>query len=78
VKKEVEADQDFLRRWQEELESQLLTNPTETWSEAGAKAQHLIIVYARTTEAQDARRQKLIYRALCDLARMIDKESERT
>lgn len=70
-----EADQEALRRRQEELEAQLLAEPAETWPEAAAKAQYLLRLYASTNEAQDARRQKLIERALGDLARLIERES---
>ena len=36
------------------------------------KAQYLIRRYSETAEAQDARKQKLIQRALGDLARLIE------
>lgn len=71
--KEFEADQEALRRRQEELETQLLAEPAETWPDAAAKAQYLIRLYANTTEGQDARRKKLIRRALGDLARLMDR-----
>lgn len=74
--KEFEAAQEALRRRQEELEAQLLVEPAETWSEAATKAQYLIRLYAQTTEGQDARRKKLIDRALGDLARLMDRDSE--
>jgi hypothetical protein len=73
---EFEADQEALRLRQAELEAQLLAEPSETWPEAAAKAQYLIRRYAATAEAQDARRQKLIERALSDLARLIELEKE--
>ena len=72
--KEFEADQEALRRRQEELEAQLLAQPAETWSEAAVKAQYLIRPYAYAAEAQDARRKQLIERALGDLARLIERE----
>lgn len=74
--KEFEAAQEGLRRRQVELETQLLAEPAETWAEAGAKAQYLIRLYAQTAEAQDARRRKLIDRALGDLARLMDRDSD--
>lgn len=74
--KEFEADQESLRRRQEELETQLLAEPAETWSEAAVKAQYLIRLYAQTAEGQDARRQQLIERALGDLARLMDRDTE--
>jgi hypothetical protein len=74
--KEFEAAQESLRRRQEELETQLLAEPAETWSEAAAKAQYLLRLYAQTAEGQDARRRKLIERALGDLARLMDRDIE--
>ena len=74
--KEFEADQESLRRRQDELEAQLLAEAAETWSEAAAKAQYLIRLYAQTPEGQDGRRQKLIERALGDLARLMERDSE--
>lgn len=73
---EFEADQEALRLRQAELEAQLLAEPSHTWPEAAAKAQYLIRRYAETAEAQDARRQKLIERALSDLARLVEHEKE--
>ena len=73
--KEFEADQEALRRRQAELEAQLLTDPATTWREAAIKAQYLIRRYADTSDAQDARRQKLIERALGDIARLIEDDS---
>lgn len=71
-----EADQEALRLRQAELEVQLMAEPSETWPEAATKAQYLIRRYAATAEAQDARRQKLIERALSDLARLIGRERD--
>lgn len=76
--KDFEADQESLRRRQEELETQLLAEPAETWPEAAAKAQYLLRLYAATNEAQDGRRQKLIERALGDLARLMDRDGEQS
>ena len=72
--KDFEADQKALRLRQDELEAQLLAEPAADWHEAAVKAQYLIRRYAETAEAQDARRQKLIRRALSDLARLISGE----
>ena len=76
--KDFEAAQVSLRRQQEELETQLLAEPAETWAQAAAKAQYLLRLYAHTSEAQNALRQKLIERALGDLARLMDRDSEWT
>lgn len=70
--RDFEADQEALRRRQEELETQLIAEPAVTWPQAAVKAQYLIRLYAATPEAQDARRQKLVERALADLARLLD------
>lgn len=72
--RDFEADQEALRRRQQELEVQLLAEPAETWADAAAKAQYLIRLYANTPEGRDARRQKLIERALGDLARLSERE----
>jgi hypothetical protein len=72
--KDFEADQSELRKRQEELETQLLAEPARTWNEAAARAQYLIRRYAETAEAQDARKQKLVARALGDLARLMGEE----
>jgi hypothetical protein len=40
--------------------------------EVGAKARYVILLFARTAEAQDARRQKLIACVLDDLARLAE------
>lgn len=74
---EFQADQEALRRRQEELEKFLLAAPAETWPEAAAKAQYLIQLFAATPEAQDERRKKLIAHALDDLTRLCDREKER-
>ena len=73
--RDFEADQYELRKRQEELEAQLLAEPARTWHEAAARAQYLIRRYAETAEAQDARKQKLVARALADLARLMEDET---
>jgi len=72
--RDFEADQDALRRRQNELETQLLAEPAETWLDAAVKAQYLIRLYAETAEGRDDRRRKLIERALGDLARLMDRD----
>ncbi len=73
--RDFEADQHELRKRQEELEAQLLAEPARNWHEAGARAQYLIRRYAETSEAKDARKQKLVARALGDLARLMEDET---
>jgi len=75
---EVQADQAALRHRQEEFERLLLAAPAKTWSEAAAKAQYLIQLFAATPYAQYPRRQKLIASVLDDLARLSDGENERS
>ena len=48
---EFESDREALRRRQEELETQLLASPAETWAEAASKAQYLIRLYAATAHS---------------------------
>jgi len=69
------ADQAASRRRQEERE-RLLDAPTDTTQAVAAKAQHLIELFAATTEAQDPRRKKLIAQALDGLARLRDRAVE--
>lgn len=72
-----QADQEALRRRQEELENQLLAAPAQSWPEAAAKAQYLIGLFALTADAQDPRRKELIAHALDDLARLCQREEEK-
>lgn len=67
---EVQADRAALQARQDELESLLAAAPSATWAEAAAKARFLLQLFAATSEAQDARRQKLIASVLDDLARL--------
>ena len=67
-----EEDQEAFRSRQQELETQLLAESARTWTQAAVKAQYLIRRYAETQEAQDARHQKLIERALADIARLLE------
>ncbi len=53
-----------------ELGAQMLAMPARTWPEAMEKAQFLLRRYSATPEAHDARIQKLIRRALSDMARL--------
>lgn len=69
---EVQADQQALRRRQEEFERYALAAPSTTWPEAAAKARYLIQLFAATPEARDGRRQELIATVLQDLARLSD------
>ena len=69
---DVRIDQAALRDRQEELESFLDAAPAVTRAEAAACARYLLQLFAATPEAQDPRRQRLIARALDDLARFAE------
>lgn len=69
---EVQINQAALRDRQEELESFLDAVPAATRAEAAACARYLLQLFAATPEAQDPRRQRLIVRALDDLARFAE------
>jgi hypothetical protein len=69
---DVQVDQAALRDRQEELENFLDAAPAATRAEAAACARYLLQLFAATPEAQDPRRQRLIARALDDLARLAD------
>ena len=69
---QVQADQTSLRNRQEELEKFLDAAPAATRAEATACARYLLQLFAATPEAQDPRRQRLIARALDDLARFAE------
>lgn len=72
--KSVQADQEALRRRQEDLEAQLLTEPSASWAEAAVKAEYLIRLYGATLDGADHRRKELVDRALADLARLLEQE----
>jgi len=67
---EVEANEAALRCRQDELESQLLAKPAESWHEAAEKARYLLNLFAATPAAQDPRRRKLIASVLKDFRRL--------
>jgi hypothetical protein len=69
---DVQADQAALRDRQEELENFLDITPAATRAEAAACARYLLQLFAATPEAQDPCRQRLIARALDDLARFAE------
>ncbi len=67
---DVEADAKALRVRQEELEKQLITEPSGTWAEAAEKARYLIGLFALTSAADDPRRKRLIENVLADFDRL--------
>lgn len=56
----------------------MLAEPARTWIEAMEKWRFLLDRYAATPDAQDARIQKLIERALGDMARLKKREERET
>lgn len=67
---EVEANENALRRRQDELEAHLIAAPAANWQEASAKARYLLNLFAATLAAQDPRRQKLIAAVPADFDRI--------
>jgi hypothetical protein len=72
---EVAADQDALRQRQEELETQLIAAPANSWTDAAEKARYLLRLFAATPTAQDPRRQRLVASVLEDFARLTEAEA---
>ena len=75
---EVQADQLALRVRQEEFERYLLAAPATTWSEAAAKAEYLIRLFAASVDPRDALRQRLIANSLDELARLAERDGKGT
>jgi hypothetical protein len=67
------ADQEALRTRQAELEDLLAAAPAADWSEAAEKARYLLGRFARSLDASDLRRRKLIDRVLADFDHLLDK-----
>ena len=66
----VEANENELRRRQDELEAHLLAAPAANWRDAADKARYLLNLFATTPAGQDQRRQKLIAAVLADFTRL--------
>ena len=66
----VEANENELRRRQDELEAHLLAAPAANWRDAADKARYLLNLFATTPAGQDPRRQKLIAAVLADFTRL--------
>lgn len=67
---DVEANEEALRRSQDEVERQLLARPAESWQEAADKARYLLSRYATTSTGGDARTRTLIKAVLQDFDRL--------
>lgn len=74
--RDILANQQTLRKSQEDLEGFLLEAPAKTWSDAGLRALYLIQVFASTAEAQDVRRKQLISQTIDSLTLLCTNETE--
>ena len=59
-----------------ELDAALKAGPARSWTEAADKVRFLLDRFSAAPEARDARIQKLIGRAMGDLARLRKREEE--
>jgi len=73
LRSEVEADQKALRTRQAALEDLLAAAPARDWPEAVEKARYLLGLLARSMDASDLRRRRLIERVLADFDHLLDK-----
>ena len=69
---EVRADQDALRKRQNELEKILRTAPAKTPHDVALKARYLIQLFAATADGGEPRRKKLIRETLEELDSFFD------
>jgi hypothetical protein len=67
---EVRANESELREKQEQLETQLTSDPAANWHDAAEKAIYLLALFAETPAGQDPRRRKLIAAVLEDFTRL--------
>ena len=59
-----------------ELDTAMQAGPARTWIEAADKARFLLDRFSATPEARNARFQKLIGRAMGDLARLTKRDED--
>lgn len=69
--REVVEDRAKLEVRQDALERSLVAAPATNWAEAAEKVRYLISLFAKTSEAQDPRRKKLIANLLADIDRLL-------
>jgi hypothetical protein len=67
---EVTANEQALRKTQEELEVQLIAAPASTWDDVADKVRYLLSVFAATPSGQDPRRKTLIKAVFDDFDRL--------
>jgi hypothetical protein len=73
---EVAANEQALRRTQDELETQLIAAPAATWEEAADKTRYLLAAFAATASGQDPRRKTLIEAVLDDFSRLLSQDTQ--
>ena len=73
LRSEVEADQEELRARQAALEDMLAAAPATDWPEAVEKARYLLGLFARSVDATDPRRRKLIDQVIADFDYLLDR-----
>ena len=73
---EVAANEQALRRTQDELEAQLIAAPAATWEEAADKTRYLLSAFAATASGQDPRRTTLIKAVLDDFSRLLSQDAQ--
>ena len=73
LRSEVEADQEELRARQAALEDMLAAAPATDWPEAVEKARYLLGLFARSVDAADPRRRKLINQVIADFDYLLDR-----
>ena len=73
LRSEVEADQEGLRARQAALEDMLAAAPATDWPEAVEKARYLLGLFARSADAANPRRRKLIDQVIADFDYLLDR-----
>ena len=76
LRSEVEADQEGLRARRAALEDMLAAAPAADWPEAVEKALYLLGLFARSADAADPRRRKLIDQVVADFDRLLDEATD--
>lgn len=67
---EVAADQAALKAQSDAIEDILASAPAASWQEVAGKARYLLQLFAKTSAAEDRRRQALIEIVLADFDRL--------
>jgi hypothetical protein len=70
MKLEVKANEQVLRKRQEELQAAMIATPAQSWEAAAEKAEYLISLLAGRADMQDPRLHKLMTAVFEDFARL--------